>query len=355
MSPRSRMDILTGLSSNNDYTTPQLQAIIAAWVMSGAVPSGRGRKRSKISVDTGDVKEADYTKQSIYSLLYSLYSSLGTVEDEAGQKYELTFNTWGYAWPEDWGENPTTTARDAQRFGKNAYTGLFEAQAVKDYIAERDGDVRLIEMGCGTGAGAHHICTKVLPKCRYTAVDMQSAAINTCKRLHVPDCGGRLEATCADASKLDLAEGSVDFVVINETHVTEREGRLTNEDERFFTTAYRMIKPGGFLVWGNAIPDVTWQPCFDFLDSLGMTKTAERDVTSEAVAARDQDEARVAAYVQQCLDKFHGFKIPVFGPRKRQEARQAMRNFYRDPGTKLYRNMTDGTDTYRVVAFEKAS
>lgn len=349
------MDILTSLSSKSDYTDAQLQFIIGAWVMSGAAPARGNAKasRSKISVADGDIKEEDYTKQSVYSLLYSLYRSVGTVKSETGQRYELTFNTWGYSWPTDWGENPTTTATDPQRFGKNAYTGLFEAEAVKAYIAEREGKVSLVEMGCGTGAGAHHICTQVLPKCTFEAVDMQSAAINTCRRRHVPECGGRLEATCADASKLGRPSESADFVVINETHVTERAGKVTEEDERFFKTAHRLIKPGGFLVWGNAIPDSTWQPCFDFLESLGMTKSAERDVTSEAVQARDEDEGRVDAYVQQCLNKFHGFRIPVLGAKKRTEASQAMRNFYRDPGTNLYRNMTDGTDTYRVVAFHK--
>ena len=31
----------------------------------------------------------------------------------------------------------------------------------------------------------------------------------------------------------------------------------------------------------------------------------------------------------------------------------AMENFYRNPGTNLYKNMTDGTDSYRVVLFQK--
>ena len=86
-----------------------------------------------------------------------------------------------------------------------------------------------------------------------------------------------------------------------------------------------------------------------------MTREAERDVTKEAVWARDQDERRVEAFVNAALNRFHAFKIPFVGKRKREEARQAMRNFYRDPGTNLYRNMTDGTDSYRVVAFRKPS
>ena len=103
------------------------------------------------------------------------------MKSETGERYEFTFNTWGYAWPESWGPSPIRKD-DPQRYGKNAYTGLFQFDAVKKYVAERDGKVHVVEMGCGTGAGAHHICNHVLPKCTYEAVDMQEAAIRTCRR-----------------------------------------------------------------------------------------------------------------------------------------------------------------------------
>ena len=64
---------------------------------------------------------------------------------------------------------------------------------------------------------------------------------------------------------------------------------------------------------------------------------------------------RVKAYVEQCLQKFYGFRIPFFGRRKREEARIAMENFYRNPGTDLYGNMAKGQDTYKVVLFQKAA
>lgn len=342
------MDILTFLDAKTDYSTAQLQLILGGWVLSKAVE----RKR-KISVANGDVSEADYDKRSIYSLLYSLYRSIGEVRSETGELYELTFNTWGYAWPETWGTNPTTTPHDPQRFGKNAYTGLFEWPQIKEYVAAREGKVHVVEMGCGTGAGAHHVASKVLPKCTYEAVDMQRAAIETCRRKFVPELGGRLVATHSDATQLKIPDGAADIVAVCETHVTERAGRCTEEDHRFFQTARRMLKTGGFLTWGNAIPDNTWQPCFDYLESIGMKKIGEHDVTRYAVQARDEDKGRVDAYVDQCLRKFFGFRIPVLGRVRAEEARMAMENFYRNPGTNLYKNMTDGTDSYRVVLFQK--
>jgi hypothetical protein len=85
-----------------------------------------------------------------------------------------------------------------------------------------------------------------------------------------------------------------------------------------------------------------------------MRQVEVRDVTREAIAARDQDERRINAYVEGAIDRFVGFRIPVLGPKRRVEARLAMQNFSRNPGTNMYENMKNGTDTYKVVHFEKA-
>jgi ubiquinone/menaquinone biosynthesis C-methylase UbiE len=341
------MDVLTALSNTSDYSKTRLQWIIGAWVMSGLLEG-----RQKIDLKSGDVEEEDYNKQSIYSLLYALYRSVGAVRSDKGERYEFTFNTWGYTWPAAWGACPIP-ASDPQRMGKNAYAGLYHFDLAQQYIKARDGKVHIVEMGCGTGAGAHLICSKILPRCTYEAVDMQQAGINTCLRKFVPELGGRLVATCGDATRLTIADGSADFVAVNETHVTEMRGRTTPEDERFFKTARRILKPGGFLVWGNAIPESTWKPCFDLLESIGMKVIEVCDVTPEAIRARDEDKARIDSFVEQIIAAFHGFKIPVVGPRRRALAEVALKNFARNPGTRLYDNMVDRSDTYKVVLVQK--
>jgi ubiquinone/menaquinone biosynthesis C-methylase UbiE len=343
------MDVFKALNEKSDYSAASLQLILGAWVLGTLF-----ERKKKICLETGDVAEDDYDKQSIYSLLYALYRSVGEVLSENGEPYELTFNTWGYSWPAEWGDSPTKET-DPQRFGKNAYTGLFAFPQVKEFVEKRNGHVHVVEMGCGTGAGAHHVCANVLPECTYEAVDMQLAAIRTCKRKFVPELGGRLVATHADCTDLSVQADVADIVAVCETHVTEYAGRVTDEDKRFFRTAHRILKTGGFLVWGNAIPDSTWQPCFDFLESIGMRLVEARDVTKAAVLARDQDKRRVSAYVNQCIDKFAGFHIPVLGRKKRLEARLAMENFYRNPGTSMYGTLADGTDSYRVVLLEKVA
>jgi SAM-dependent methyltransferase len=343
------MDLFTALNPATEYSETQLQLIVGAWVM--ATPFER---KTKVSITNGDVAEEDYDKRSIYSLLYSLYRTMGKVPNPDGEPYEFTFNTWAYDWPVAWGELPTK-ASDPERFGKNAYSGLFHFKAVQDYLAAHEGRVHVVEMGCGTGAGAHHVSKSVLPNCTYEAVDMQQAAIRTCNRKFVPELGGRLKATRADCTKLSIADGVADFVVVCETHVTEMVGKVTPEDEKFFRTAHRLLKKDGLLVWGNAIPDSTWKPCFDFLESLGMKQVEVCDVTEEAILARDQDKRRADSYVDEVLGHMWGFRIPIYGKRRRVEARQAMLNFFRNPGTRLYDTMTTRTDTYKVVCFQKMS
>ncbi len=343
------MDVLTALSEKSEYSTTKLQMILAAWVLS--TPFERS---AKVSLENGRVEEEDYDKQSIYSLLYSLYRSMGVVRSDTGEPYKLTFNTWGYTWPATW-DTSATPDSDPQRFGKNAYTGLFQFPSVKDYVSQRDGRVHVVEMGCGTGAGAHHVCKTVLPKCTYEAIDMQQAAIRTCQQEFVPELDHRLVATRADCTEVPIEDGTADIVAVCETHVTEIAGKVLEEDRQFFTKVQSILKTGGFLVWGNAIPDKTWQPCLDYLASIGMKLVESHDVTAEAIAARDQDEARVDAYVEQCLERFLAFRIPVFGPRKRAEAEIALKNFYRNPGTNLYVDMENGTDSYKVVLLEKTA
>jgi len=341
------VDIFTNLSEQTNYSMPKLQGIITAWVMSAAFENG-----AKVATNDGHVEEQDYTKQSVYSLLYALYRSVGNVKSDLGTPYEFTFNTWGYAWPATWGKAPSGPD-DPQRFGRNAYTGLYHFDAIKKLASERGGRVHIVEMGCGTGAGADHTCQSTLPSCTYEAVDMQMAGVTTCRRKFVPRHRGRLVATRADATRLPIDDEVADIVAVCETHVTDQGEVMTEEDRKFFRSARRVLKPGGYFVWGNAIPDKAWQPSFDFMESIGLKIRQVDDVTNEGVIARDQDAARIQAYIDQALDKFGAFRIPVYGPRRRKEAELAMKNLCRDPGTRLYEDMRTRLDTYKVVLAQR--
>ena len=90
-----------------------------------------------------------------------------------GVEYQFTFNTWGIANPDGYPPN------DPERHGKNAYAGLVNMPEAKAYMAEHGDSPKIVEIGCGTGAGANLITREIIPKAHYVAIDMQKAAIET--------------------------------------------------------------------------------------------------------------------------------------------------------------------------------
>ena len=117
------MDVFTALNPGTEYSKTQLQLIIGAWVL--ATPFER---KAKVSLNNGDVAEEDYDKRSIYSLLYSLYRTVGKVKSEEGEPYEFTFNTWAYKWPDAWGDKPTDRERPGDGSGRTRTRGSFTSR-----------------------------------------------------------------------------------------------------------------------------------------------------------------------------------------------------------------------------------
>ena len=248
----------------------------------------------------------DYNKASIYSILYGLYQHAGTVKCGTpcygktadgkpcgqapceGVDYQFTFNTWGIA-PSPY------PPEDPQRHGKAAYAGLVNFPEVKAYM-EKNGDApKIVEIGCGTGAGANLITREIIPKAHYVRSSKLTVGCSqrslhsthlpcycwfdrwqsTCRRLpstRAPNCStGRAPAApgyccrpsiparphrlaCAlrrclkihgnaenpglhcrqepggvgnggnrvrDENGVVMADGSVDFVIISETHIAD--------------------------------------------------------------------------------------------------------------------------------------
>merc|ERR1712046_105063 len=74
--------------------------------------------------------------------------------------------------------------------------------------------------------------------------------------------------------------------------------------------------------------------------------------TARAILARQQDEARVALWLQQAQDKVWAFSIPYFGSTCRRVTTHLLRNFFRDVDTDLYIRMVTGYDSYMHKCFK---
>jgi SAM-dependent methyltransferase len=213
------------------------------------------------------------------------------VTSDRGVPYEFTFNTWGIApspYPED----------DPQRHGKAAYAGLVHLDAAKAYVQKHGEELTIVEIGCGTGAGANLITRELLTKSRYIAIDMQAAAIRTCRKkhgtadnsglkcVHSPGGVGNGGNQAVDETGAVIADGTVDFVIISETHIADIE--IGPEEKMIFNEIQRMLKPGGLFLWGNALPTRVWVDAVPYLNGHGFKMHDNLNHTQGAVTARDE-------------------------------------------------------------------
>ena len=356
-------NMLSGLKGDTVLTPMNLQVVVSGFCLSplpnmllvkDRMRDDPGDSLKRDFAETGDINEDDYTKDSIYSLLYSLYQAYPTAPSPHGGEYQFTFNTWGIA---NTGDPPVPWLRpetEPQRHGMAAYQGLTEFKEVQDLL-KRVEKPKFLEIGCGTGAGANLI-TQLLPTVDYTAVDMQKAAIKTCREKHAV---GNPRLHCVwveggvgnEGNRVKIPDASIDVVVISETHIAEQ--IIGPEEKAIFSDIVRMLKPGGIFVWGNALPTYVWDQAAEYLPKIGFEPCGELNHTKGAILARDEDEERVNMYVDYLLGNFPAMKIPYFGPKCHHVCEMLIKNFYRHPGTALYQKMETGYDSYMHLCNKK--
>lgn len=426
-------DVLNGFSSEMTLSGWQLQAVtlglcLNPWMVS-SIKTGVEKANAKSGYkdgsyeysfeEHGGVDEDDYDKSSIYSILYSLYSELGetlTTLDGKKERYEFTFNTWGVAeegevYPNLEAEKsksfkedivPTLVpdiipSEDPQKHGKASYSWFIKSPMVREAMAraEKEGrPLKIVEIGCGTGAGANWLSTKVFPNSHYTAIDMQKAAIQTCQKkhgsakldcVHLPEGVGnyqgyqptsnssskivnvdneRSHTSAQNAAKsvssqqkftqgqIPLMAQSVDVAIILETHIAEQ--RIGPEEKAIFQEIKRVLKPDtGLFLWGNALPTNVWLQAEEFLPQIGFEVDQKWNTTKKAVLARDQDQPRVDMVMELIRTKFVAFTH--FGSLSKEcwsVVDKLIRNFYRDPNTVMYLKMVRGLDSYMHYVFK---
>eukprot|EP00501_MAST-03F_sp_TOSAG23-6_P001884 GSMAST32.ASY1.ANO1.1962.1 assembled CDS len=350
-------DVLKGISSNVVLNNWQLQLTVTGFCFSG-LPQRLLQPERGLDIGgdfdfatDGDLENDDYNKASIYSLLYGMYANAGTVISDLGVPYQFTFNTWGIA-PSPYPVN------DPQRHGKAAYTGLVRFPQVLEYLENVTDSPVMVEIGSGTGAGANLITRELIPKATYYAIDMQAAGVATCKKLHGNESNPNLKCVHAPegigvgGNRVKYPDGSlmpdhsVDFVIICETHIADVE--IGVEEKAIFAEIHRILKPGGYFLWGNALPTRVWNAAVPYLNDNGFSRQMSLNHTAGAITARDEDENRVNAYCDSLMGGFPVFKAPFgWGDECHLVTDRLIKNFYRHPGT-----MVTGFDSYMHEAYQ---
>jgi SAM-dependent methyltransferase len=205
----------------------------------------------------------------------------------------MTFMNYGYAPVEG---APETIELQQPDEGERFSAQLYDVAVSHTDIADKD----VLEVGCGRGGGASHLTRYHNPN-SYVGVDLSDNGIRFCNEyLARPN----LRFVRGDAEELPFEDHSFDALVNVES------SRAYNHIDRFFSEAYRVLKPDGeFLLtdmrWKGDVPSLKAQ-----LAEAGFSITHERNITANVVRALDIDDERRKRLIRRKIPKF---LIKTFG------------------------------------------
>jgi phthiocerol/phenolphthiocerol synthesis type-I polyketide synthase E len=183
---------------------------------------------------------------------------------------------------------------------------------------------RVLDVGCGRG-GSISVIKQYFAARSAVGLDLAPAAIKFCRATHrYPD----VTFEVGDAERLPFPDHSFDVVVNIESSSTYP------DIGAFYHQVFRVLTPGGYFLYTDALPVGRFAECTDCLRRLGLSLELDRDITPNVLASCGE----IAAYR---LDAY------------RAQGDRAMSDFLGAPGTQFYDEMKRGEWTYRIHRWKK--
>jgi SAM-dependent methyltransferase len=186
-------------------------------------------------------------------------------------------------------------------------------------------DCRVLDVGCGRG-GTVFVLHQFFAAKTITGLDLSSSAIAFCRAHHrYPEV--RFQE--GDAERLPFADASFDVV-------TNIESSLCYPDIRaFYAEVFRVLTPGGYFLYTDAMPVPVMSDHVTFLKELGFIVEREQDITTNVLLSCDEiARTRVQAY-------------------DRQNDPHLMGDFLGVPGSQIYEEMSLRRWTYKIFKLRK--
>jgi SAM-dependent methyltransferase len=200
--------------------------------------------------------------------------------------------------------------------------GTFNANSVRlvfEVVGSVDLNDRIIaEIGCGRGGNSALVAEKF--SAQVIGIDMSSEAIAFCSRTHL---GDSIEFRVGDALNIPLADAFCDAVINVES--SHSYGNLP----KFLGEVRRICRSGAWFLHTDFLSPDDWDYVRMRLKALGFTTEADRDITANVLASRDQ-----------ARDNWK----EVYG-----DGNARVANFLALPGSAIYEQLRAGLLEYRVL------
>ena len=183
---------------------------------------------------------------------------------------------------------------------------------------------RVLDVGCGRGGGIS-VIKQYFAARSAVGLDLAPAAIKFCRATHRhPD----VTFEVGDAERLPFPDDSFDVVINIESSSTYPDIRA------FYQQVFRVLAPGGYFLYTDALPVGRFAECTDCLRRLGFSLELDRDITPNVLAS---------------CGEVAGYRLDAY----RAQGDRAMSDFLGAPGTRFYDEMKRGEWAYRIHRWKK--
>jgi ubiquinone/menaquinone biosynthesis C-methylase UbiE len=187
---------------------------------------------------------------------------------------------------------------------------------------------RVLEVGSGHGGGASYL-TRTLQPASYTALDLNPAAIASCRKRH--DVPG-LDFVQGNAEDLPFAVESFDAVVNVES------SHCYPHFSRFLAEVARVLRPGGHFLYTDLRPRLGIADWEAALASAPLRMVSERVINAEVLRALDErSEGSLESLSRQLPGPLQGIG----------------REAYHVKGSRFYRDLESGEFSWRMYCLIK--
>lgn len=184
---------------------------------------------------------------------------------------------------------------------------------------------RVLDVGCGRG-GTIYTLKAFFQPATLTGLDLSSQAIEFDKEQHGDE---RTFFHEGDAETLPFADRSFDILTNVES------SHSYPNIHRFYSEVFRVLEPGGYFLYTDALAPQRITAMLAYLDYLGFALEHNRNITRNVLLSCDA--------VSQT-------RVEAFDSRNNQ---QVMQNFLAIPGSEVYEEMRTGRWEYRIYRFRK--
>lgn len=187
----------------------------------------------------------------------------------------------------------------------------------------------VLEVSCGHGGGAAYLTRTFQPR-RYTALDLNPAAIQFCKEHH--QING-LDFQEGDAEHLPFESGAFDAVINVEA------SHCYPDFPRFLAEIARVLRPSGYFLYADFRWDDRLAEWEQALAACSLQTQHSRTINAEVLRGMDRNSARSLELIARHLPKFlHGLG----------------RDFAGVQGSRIYNALVNGELTYRSYCLARA-